>query len=277
MFQSEFCNVSYNEQYNVVFVEWKKFCCFNDYRKPLEYALSVIREHKGCNYVADTRNGFENIEDDTKWVADYFIPKAVEYGCKEIIFIIDKNNTLKDELEGQENKSNSIIKFRYIYELDELENLNFQLVRASVEDAEMLWKMQIKAFESLLEKYQDYETNPGCETLEKIIWRLEQPERYFYIIYSNQTPVGAICIVDNKDEVTNKRISPLFVLPEYRNQGIAQKAILKAEEIHGSNNWEFGTILQEKGNCYLYEKLGYMQTGETKIINDKLTLVFYKK
>lgn len=66
-------------------------------------------------------------------------------------------------------------------------------------------------------------------------------------------------------------------MPEYRNQGIAQKAIMKAEEIHGSENWELSTILQEKGNCCLYEKLGYKKTGETFEINDKLTLVFYEK
>ena len=277
MYQSEFCNVSYNEQYNVVFVEWKKFCCFDDYRKPLEYALSIIKEHKGCNYVADTRNGFENIKEDTNWVADYFMPKATEFGCKEIIFIIDKNNTLKDELEGQENNSSSIIKFRYIYDLNELQNDDVSLVEATLEDAELIWKMQIKAFESILEKYQDYETNPACETLEKIIWRLEQPERYFYIIYSNKTPLGAICVVDNKDGTTAKRISPLFVLPEHRNKSIAQKAVLKSEEIYGSENWELSTILQEKGNCYLYEKLGYKKTGKTEVINDKLTLVFYAK
>ncbi len=73
------------------------------------------------------------------------------------------------------------------------------------------------------------------------------------------------------------RISPIFIRPEYRNKGYAQKAIQLAEEIHGSSDWELDTILQEKGNCYLYEKMGYHQTGKTEMINDKLTLVFYKK
>ena len=122
MYQSEFCNVSYNEQYNVVFVEWKKFCCFDNYRKPLEYALSIIKEHKGCNYVADTRNGFENIEEDTSWVADYFMPKAALLGCECIYFIIDEDNSLKEELEGQEADSEDVIAFKYIYDLSEVEN-----------------------------------------------------------------------------------------------------------------------------------------------------------
>ena len=37
------------------------------------------------------------------------------------------------------------------------------------------------------------------------------------------------------------------------------------------------TILQEKGNCCLYEKLGYHQTGKTEQINDKMTIVYYEK
>ena len=121
MYLSEYCDVNYDENYNVVFVKWKKFCCKDDYRKPLEYALQVIHEHK-CNYVADTRTGFENIPEDTKWVADYFMPKAVEYGCQCIYFIIDENNSLKEELEGQQADSASIIDFEYIYCLEEVKD-----------------------------------------------------------------------------------------------------------------------------------------------------------
>lgn len=119
-YTSEFCEVAYKPDYNVVFVKWKKFCCNEDYRAPLEYALNIIKEHENCDYVADTRSGFENIPEDTQWVADYFMPKAVEYGCKCIYFIIDENNSLKEELEGQASDSSEIIAFQYIYSLDEV-------------------------------------------------------------------------------------------------------------------------------------------------------------
>lgn len=66
-------------------------------------------------------------------------------------------------------------------------------------------------------------------------------------------------------------------MKEYRGNGYAQKAIQLAEEIHGSSNWELDTILQEKGNCHLYEKMEYRQTGVTKVINDRMILVFYRK
>ena len=119
-FKSEFCEVKYEPGYNVVFVKWKKFCCKEDYRKPLKYALKIIKSYENCDYVADTRSGFENIPEDTQWVADYFMPKAVEYGCKCIYFIIDENNSLKEELEGQASDSSDIIAFKYIYSLDEV-------------------------------------------------------------------------------------------------------------------------------------------------------------
>lgn len=119
MYLSEYCDVNYNETYNIVFVKLKKFCCMEDYRKPLEFALDIIKQYK-CDYVADTRDGFENIPEDTKWVADYFMPKAAEYGCRVIYFIIDENNTLKDELEGQQKDSQSLMQFKYIYDICEV-------------------------------------------------------------------------------------------------------------------------------------------------------------
>lgn len=88
--------------------------------------------------------------------------------------------------------------------------------------------------------------------------------------------VGAIRVVDRKDG-SPKRISPLFIMPAYRNRGYAQAAIMKAEELHGSSNWFLDTIFQEEGNCHLYEKMGYQQTGSKKVINENMTLVDYRK
>ena len=154
--------------------------------------------------------------------------------------------------------------------------MNIELVRASLEDAEVIWKMQRIAFAELLERYQDFDTNPGNEPLEKVQWRFSFPATYFYFIQVDGVNAGAIRIIDHHDD-SPKKISPLFVLPQFQGKGIAQAAIREAERIHGSDNWCLDTILQEKGNCHLYEKMGYRQTGETKIINERLTLVFYKK
>lgn len=155
--------------------------------------------------------------------------------------------------------------------------MKIDLIRIGIEDAEKLWKMQVKAFEDLYIKYQDTETSPATEKVEKIIMRLEQPFTYYYYIVMDDMEVGAIRVVDKKEAGKTKRISPIFIMKEYRGKGYAQEAMKAVEAIHGENNWELDTILQEEGNCYLYEKMGYKQTGKTEIINDKLTLVFYKK
>lgn len=155
--------------------------------------------------------------------------------------------------------------------------MKIELQRASVKDAETLWKMQVVAFKDLLDKYIDFETSPAAESVERTIERLSMPETFYYYILCDDICVGAIRVVDPKDNCTPKRISPLWVMPEYRGKGIAQKAIEKAEEIHGNNNWELSTIKEEKGNCYLYEKMGYKLTGDSENINEKMTIVYYKK
>ena len=154
--------------------------------------------------------------------------------------------------------------------------MNIKLIRATIEDSKELWQMQLESFQSLLDKYQDYDTNPASEPIDKIIYRLKQEETYYYFICMNDVKVGAIRIIDFKSD-GNKRISPIFILPQYQNKGIAQIAMQLCEQLHGSENWELDTILQEEGNCYLYEKMGYHRTGKTEAINDKLTLVFYEK
>lgn len=151
-----------------------------------------------------------------------------------------------------------------------------RLLRAGEADAQMLWQMQKVAFSGLLEKYQDYETSPAMETLERITWKLRQPDTCFYRIEAGGEIVGAIRVVDAGDG-SPKRISPLFILPQYRGKGYAQATILEAEKHHGAHNWELGTILQETGNCRLYEKMGYRPSGRRTVINDKMTIVGYEK
>lgn len=151
------------------------------------------------------------------------------------------------------------------------------LVRANIQDAENLWKMQIAAFQDLYAKYQDHETSPATETLEKTILRLEQPYTYFYYINVEDSIIGAMHVIDHKEEGKYKFLSPIFIKKEFRGRGYAQQTMQLAEEIHGSSRWKLDTILQEEGNCHLYEKMGYKLTGEAKVVNESMTLVFYKK
>lgn len=154
--------------------------------------------------------------------------------------------------------------------------MKIELVKISVDDTEKLWEMQVQAFQKLLDKYQDFETNPANETKEKIKTKLLQKHTFFYYIYEGKNIVGAIRVIDRKDE-SRKRVAPIFIMEKFRNKGLAQKAFCEIERIHGKDNWELNTIYQEKGNCRLYEKLGYIKTGEIDRINEKMDIVHYIK
>lgn len=143
-------------------------------------------------------------------------------------------------------------------------------------EAGRAYKIQQKAYASLLEKYQDYDTNPGAETLETVIEKIEREDTTAYIFMENGIEVGWVRILLREEGVYC--VSSLAVLPEYWNRGIAQEALGQIERIYtDARIWKLDTILQEAGNCHLYEKLGYKRVGEARIINDKLTLIDYIK
>ena len=150
------------------------------------------------------------------------------------------------------------------------------LRKAKAEDIEKIWKMQIEAFRALLEKYQDYDLSPAAEGIDKIRARYEQPWTTYFFIEAEGNDVGVIRVVDRKDG-SRKRNSPIFIMPEFRGRGYAQKAMLAIEEMYGSDNWCLDTILQEKGNIHLYEKMGYHRTGKIEHINERMDIVFYEK
>ena len=147
---------------------------------------------------------------------------------------------------------------------------------ASREDMPAIWRMQTEAFSGLLEKYRDFDTSPGAEPFEKVMARYEQPWTTYYFIVAGNENVGAVRIVDKKDG-SRKRISPIWIMPEYQNKGYAQAAIAAAEQIHGSSHWCLDTILQEEGNLHLYEKMGYHRTGRIDRVNDRMDIVYYEK
>lgn len=149
------------------------------------------------------------------------------------------------------------------------------LQKAVESDCIKIHTMQIRAFASLLKKYQDYDSNPATEPNERILQSFSQPFTDYYFICLNGDEIGAIRIC-NFGELC--RVSPIFILPEYQGFGYAQKAMLLAEQQYpDSKRWELDTILQEEKLCHLYEKLGYQKTGKYRNVKAGMDLVFYEK
>lgn len=156
------------------------------------------------------------------------------------------------------------------------------LVLAAEADAEKIHNMKYRAFWALYEKYHDDETNPAMEKIEKVIRQIRNEGSDYYLIRVGEEITGAIRIVQRKNEMGfisgEYKISPLFILPEFQNQGIGYAAIQKVFDLYSqAKKWSLDTIKQEAGNCYLYEKCGFVRVGEEKPINEAMTLIDYEK
>ena len=153
--------------------------------------------------------------------------------------------------------------------------MSITLKRAQLSDAEAMHMMQVTAFLPLLEKYHDTAINPACETLERVREKIAHSRCYF--IMEDGRAVGGIRVVQGPTTGGSKVISPLFVLAGYRERGVAQRAVKLVESIHGADGWKLNTILEEPGNCHLYEKLGYRRTGDQRRVRPNMTIIDYVK
>ena len=154
--------------------------------------------------------------------------------------------------------------------------MSVEIIKANLQDMQLLYDMQIESFRPLLEKYKDYEISPGNETIEQITRKYNQDFTTYWLIKRYDKTVGGVRIVNKGNGCY--RVSPIFILPLEQGKGIAQETFRLLEKFYqDSTKWELDTILEEKGNCYLYEKLGYRKTGKIEIIKDGMTIVYYER
>ena len=98
--------------------------------------------------------------------------------------------------------------------------MRLELRLAFTEDAPAIWEMQKIAFRGLLERYQDYDTSPANQSLDQLRLRCSQKDRYYYFIDVDGNPVGVLSVTDKQDG-SRKRLSPMFILPQFQGRGYA--------------------------------------------------------
>lgn len=153
--------------------------------------------------------------------------------------------------------------------------MEIKLIQANLGDCPEIYNLQIKSFETLLKKYQDYDFSPGAEKIERTYERFNQSETDYWMISLNDKNIGAIRICNYGELCSLKQI---FILPEFQKNGYAQDAIRAVEDLYSNAlRWELDTILQEEKLCYLYEKMGYTKTGRVENIKEGMDLVYYAK
>lgn len=154
--------------------------------------------------------------------------------------------------------------------------MKIKLIKATESDAEAMQKMQIESFTPHFQRYKDLESTPVNESLEKMLFRINYEKGCYFKIMADNTHAGCVWIY--KDEPKQYRIGIIYISPEFQCRGIGQKALAIAEGLFPeAESWELDCPEDMLINRNCYEKVGYRLTGETKIINDNLSLVFYRK
>lgn len=156
--------------------------------------------------------------------------------------------------------------------IDKLNHIYLREVREEL--LPTLLEMQKASFLPLYAKYKD-DMSPALESIDDIKRRFSDSSRKYYFICKDGARIGAVNI--GIYEKTG-RISPLFIIPEYQNQGLGQLAMRRIFlSFPDINKWTLDTIKEEEGNCHLYSKMGFVRVGDEHIINPRMTLVDYVK
>ena len=149
------------------------------------------------------------------------------------------------------------------------------LKKAAQADLMEIHRIQVASFQALLDKYQDYGTNPAAECFERILERFQVKTTDYYLICLNEQNIGMVRVCDFG---TMCRVSPIGILPEFQGRGFAQQVMVLLENRYPrARKWTQDTIRQEQKLCYLYEKLGYVATGKQETIQPGMDIVFYEK
>lgn len=96
-----------------------------------------------------------------------------------------------------------------------------------------------------------------------------------FILYNGEK-AGAVRVKWNMGETHRKVswITPIFVIPKFQNKGIASNVIKRLFDIYPNTmEWWLATIKQEEKNCNLYEKCGFVRTGDEIVINENMNYV----
>lgn len=138
-------------------------------------------------------------------------------------------------------------------------------------------ELQRAAFLPLFEKYQD-EESPYNMSFGELEGKILNPLGCYLVILADGVAAGGIYVHPLEQSTEEMYLCGIYVRPELHGNGIAQAAILHAEELFPEcRRWTLDVPSRERKNLHLYEKLGYKPTGSRERINELLTIAAYEK
>jgi GNAT superfamily N-acetyltransferase len=152
-------------------------------------------------------------------------------------------------------------------------NCLLSIKRAGLNEAEALHSNQKEAFQEDLVSYQDFETNPACESIDQILFKINAYD--YYAIYFHDQIIGGVAVQKRADN--EYRISPMYLSPSYQNEGLGTQIVNSIISFYpDARLWSLSTPKPSLRNGHFYEKFGFIPVGE-HYINERLTLTHYQK
>ncbi len=146
--------------------------------------------------------------------------------------------------------------------------------RATVEDAEEILDVKIRAFKEEVELYGF--GPPGYDLLENITKTISQC--FYYKIVDDNKIVGGIGVWDKGNRCYG--IGSVFIDLAYQSKGIGSLAMECIEKkFPEASKWILETPYKSYRNHYFYEKMGFIKIGEFKpyVEHDNFYLFQYEK
>jgi GNAT superfamily N-acetyltransferase len=151
-------------------------------------------------------------------------------------------------------------------------NMSLAFRKSTMEDIDILLSIQKDSFQEDLKKYEDLETNPACETFEKLAENIKK--YHHFTILDAETVIGAIDVRGNDERM---HIDKVFISPFNQNKGAGTASIQFLEKLFPNVKlWTLYTPYLSFRNHYFYEKFGYKKTKEVQL-TPKLILFKYEK
>ena len=154
-----------------------------------------------------------------------------------------------------------------------------EVKQASVEDAETSLQLQMRAYLSEAEIYNDYGIPPLIQSLNEIKQEFSQ-QAFLKAIQKGKDAKDDINVIGSVRGYHEKRtafIGRLIVKPESQNKGIGTRLMHAIEQRHESaDRYELFTGHKSARNLHLYQKLGYDEFKRIPV-DESLTMVFLEK
>ena len=151
-----------------------------------------------------------------------------------------------------------------------------ELLKIDEHQAEVVREILRAAYLPLLEKYHDENESPANKTVDRIRADLRRERSDAYLLMLDGEAIGYVRVGEKADGYYS--IADLAILPRHQGRGYAQFFLREIEKLYSSvEKWKLITVAEEKKDCHLYEKLGYVQVGIVREIHENMHFVLYVK